>query len=102
MELRVEPRPTANVPWGPGMMAPIAGRVLREVGIAGSTTWNINTPELAEQMVTAGGMDLVMLGRPLLANPHWPYAAALKLGKDKPSWVLPAPYAHWLERYHSA
>ncbi len=33
-----------------------------------------------------------------LANPHWPYAAALQLKADRPSWLLPAPYAHWLER----
>ena len=24
---------------------------------------------------------------------------ALELGEERPSWVLPAPYAHWLERY---
>ncbi|WP_162831284.1 hypothetical protein [Paraburkholderia caffeinilytica] len=26
-------------------------------------------------------------------------AAARKLGIERPSWTLPAPYAHWLERY---
>ena len=40
-----------------------------------------------------------MVGRSHLADPHWTYAAAKALGKEKPSWVLPAPYAHWLERY---
>jgi 2,4-dienoyl-CoA reductase-like NADH-dependent reductase (Old Yellow Enzyme family) len=44
-------------------------------------------------------MDLVMVGRAHLANPHWPYQAALALNEDKASWVLPAPYAHWLEKY---
>ena len=44
-------------------------------------------------------MDLVMVGRAHLANPHWPYHAALQLGEEKASWVLPAPYAHWLEKY---
>jgi len=34
-----------------------------------------------------------------LANPHWTYQAAKALKIDKPAWVLPAPYAHWLERY---
>jgi hypothetical protein len=34
-----------------------------------------------------------------LKNPHWSYQAALALDKTEPSWVLPAPYAHWLERY---
>ena len=44
-------------------------------------------------------MDLVMVGRKHLANPYWPYQTALELGEEKPSWVLPAPYAHWLQRY---
>lgn len=40
-----------------------------------------------------------LVGRAHLANPHYPYQAAQALKKEKPSWVLPAPYAHWLERY---
>ena len=43
-----------------------------------------------------------MIGRAHLANPHWPYHAALQLKLPKAAWVLPAPYAHWLERYQSA
>ena len=50
-------------------------------------------------MIAEGQMDLVMVGRALLADPHYPYRAAKDLGVQKPSWVLPAPYAHWLERY---
>jgi 2,4-dienoyl-CoA reductase-like NADH-dependent reductase (Old Yellow Enzyme family) len=49
-----------------------------------------------------GRVDLVMLGRPLLEDPHWPYRAARALGIDKAAWTLPAPYAHWLERYRAA
>jgi hypothetical protein len=28
--------------------------------------------------------------------------AARALGVERPTWVLPAPYAHWLERYAGA
>ena len=28
--------------------------------------------------------------------------AARSLGIDRASWTLPAPYAHWLERYRAA
>lgn len=91
--------PTAQIPWGPAFLAPVAARVLKETGLTGSTTWNVGTPELAENLTSTGIVDMVMIGRPLLANPHWPYAAALKLRVEKPSWVLPAPYAHWLQRY---
>ena len=43
--------------------------------------------------------DITAQARLGVADPHWTYAAAKALGKEKPSWVLPAPYAHWLERY---
>lgn len=91
--------PEAKIPWGPAFLAPTAERVLQETGLPGSTTWNLGEAERANGLIRDGKLDLAMLGRPLLANPHWPYAAAIKLGIKKPSWVLPAPYAHWLERY---
>lgn len=91
--------PEANVPWGPALLAPIAARVRRESGLPVASSWGIDQPALAEQVVADGQMDLVMVGRAHLANPHWPYQAALQLKLDRASWVLPAPYAHWLERY---
>jgi 2,4-dienoyl-CoA reductase-like NADH-dependent reductase (Old Yellow Enzyme family) len=92
--------PTANIPWGPGQMRQISKRILRETGLPGSTSWNINTPTLAEEMLQEGAADLVMLARPMLANPHWPFAAARELGIPNPTSVLPPSYAHWLARYH--
>lgn len=94
--------PTAKVPWGPGQLRKISQRVLRETGLPGATSWNINTPTLAEEMLQEGAADLVMLARPMLANPHWPFAAARELGLPNPTSILPSPYAHWLSRYHFA
>lgn len=94
--------PTAKIPWGPALMAPIAQRVRRETGLPATTSWFISEPRQADELVAGGTVDLVTLGRPLLANPHWPYRAALELGVDKAAWTLPAPYAHWLERYRSS
>ncbi|HEY0296139.1 MAG TPA: NADH:flavin oxidoreductase/NADH oxidase [Bordetella sp.] len=91
--------PTANIPWAPALLAPIAERVRREADIPVSSAWGIDTPELADGAVKHGQLDLVMVGRAHLADPHWPYYAARKLGIERPSWTLPAPYAHWLERY---
>ncbi|MBD1551187.1 NADH:flavin oxidoreductase/NADH oxidase [Pseudomonas typographi] len=91
--------PQANIPWGPAFLAPIAERVRREAGLPVATAWGVDTPKLCEQVVAAEQLDVVMVGRSHLANPHWPYYAAKVLGLAKPSWVLPAPYAHWLERY---
>jgi 2,4-dienoyl-CoA reductase-like NADH-dependent reductase (Old Yellow Enzyme family) len=94
--------PAADIPWAPAFLAPIAERVRREANIPVSSAWGIGTPELAQRAVQEGQLDLVMVGRAHLANPHWPYDAARALGIERPAWTLPAPYAHWLERYAAA
>jgi 2,4-dienoyl-CoA reductase-like NADH-dependent reductase (Old Yellow Enzyme family) len=94
--------PSANIPWSPAFLAPIAERVRREAGLPVSSAWGIGTPELAQRVLQDGQLDLVMVGRAHLADPHWPYRAARELGVERPSWTLPAPYAHWLERYAAA
>lgn len=91
--------PEAKIPWGPAFLAPVAERVRREASLPVASSWGIDAPLTAERVVAERQMDLVMIGRMHLANPHWPYHMALKLQEEKPSWVLPAPYAHWLERY---
>ena len=92
--------PDAQIPWGPNFMADTAARVLRETGLPGTTSWFISKPEEADALVEAGKVDLVMLARPFLADPHWPYAAAKALGVENAAWAtLPAPYAHWLAKY---
>lgn len=93
----------AKIPWGPNFLAPVARRVKEEAGLPAATSWYISDPKEAEALIRKGDVDLVMLGRPLLANPHWPFAAAKALGVDKPAWAtLPAPYAHWLSRYRTS
>jgi len=92
--------PETKIPWGPAFMGPIAKRVREEANIPVSSAWGFGSPDLADRAIRDEQLDLVLVGRGHLANPHWPYHAAKALGKDKPSWVLPAPYAHWLERYH--
>jgi NADH:flavin oxidoreductases, Old Yellow Enzyme family len=91
--------PNAEIPWGQGFMAPIAERIRKEADIPVASAWGIDLPQLAEHTVAQEQLDLVMVGRAHLENPHWPYDAAKALRVEKPSWVLPAPYAHWLERY---
>ena len=92
--------PDANIPWGPNLLEDIAAKVLRETQLPGSTSWFIDGPSSADRMVREGKVDFVMIGRPLLSDPHWPYHAAKELGVPEAAWkTLPAPYAHWLARY---
>ncbi|MBB5518238.1 NADH:flavin oxidoreductase/NADH oxidase [Amphiplicatus metriothermophilus] len=94
--------PEARIPWGAAMLAPIAARVRREADLPTAISWFISDPAQADALVRDGAVDLVMLGRALLENPHWPYVAARVLHKERPAWTLPAPYAHWLDRYRAA
>lgn len=90
----------AKVPWAPDFMAPIAARVRRETGLPVATAWGMDGAQDAESAIADGQMDLVMIGRAHLADPHYPYQLAQALGQEKPTWsTLPAPYAYWLERY---
>lgn len=91
-----------NIPWGPAFLGSVAERVRRETGLPASTSWYISTPQEADGLIRDEKVDLVMLARPLLTDPHWPFRAAKELGVEKPAWVLPSPYAHWLERYRAA
>lgn len=91
--------PTANIPWAPAFMGPIAEQVRRQAAIPVSSAWGFGEPTLADNAVAKEQLDLVMIGKAHLANPHWAYYAARELKADNASWTLPAPYAHWLERY---
>lgn len=91
--------PDTHIPWGPAFLGPIAERVRREGDVPVSSAWGFGVPDIAERVVKAGQLDVVMVGRAHLADPHWTYATARALGVPRASWTLPAPYAHWLERY---
>ena len=52
--------PTAKIPWGPGQLREVSKRIRSETGLPGSTSWNITTPRLAEELLQEGAADLVM------------------------------------------
>lgn len=75
-------------PW-PGYQIPFAERLKREAGIATGAVGLISMPEMAEEVVRNSRADVVLLGRELLRDPHWPLHAARQLGVDV-EW--PTPY----------
>ena len=83
----------SKVPWGPGFLIPAAGRIRREAGIPTAVGWQITDPQQAEEAVRDQHTDLVMLAREMLRDPYWPYHAALKLGDEKATSILPIQYA---------
>ncbi len=83
----------SHVPWGPGFMIPVAGRIRREAGVPIAVGWLITDPHQAEDAVRDQHTDLVMLAREMLRDPYWPYHAALQLGDDRAASLLPIQYA---------
>jgi 2,4-dienoyl-CoA reductase-like NADH-dependent reductase (Old Yellow Enzyme family) len=79
-----------------GFMVSRAARVRREVGIPVGVSWNLGIPAEADRVVREGLADMVFLGRPALANPHWPVYAARTLGRDAPFDILPEDWAWWI------
>ncbi|EKU83976.1 NADH:flavin oxidoreductase/NADH oxidase [Massilia timonae] len=91
--------PDVKIPWGPGFLAPVAKRVKNEAGLPVASSWYIGDPQVANQAVLDEQMDLVMIGREHLADPHYAFRAAKELGVENPFAILPPQYGWWLERY---
>jgi 2,4-dienoyl-CoA reductase-like NADH-dependent reductase (Old Yellow Enzyme family) len=93
----MEPKPFAEL----AAMVSRAARVRREVGIPVATSWNLGIPALADRVVREGAVDLVMLGRPALSNPHWPLWAARELAHPDPWSLVPEDWAWWLRNFRA-
>ncbi|MFN8074571.1 MAG: NADH:flavin oxidoreductase/NADH oxidase [Kineosporiaceae bacterium] len=76
-----------------------AHRVRQEVGIPVATSWNLGVPANADRVVREEKVDVVMLGRPALANPVWPVWAARELGHADPFSLVPSDWAWWLRNF---
>jgi 2,4-dienoyl-CoA reductase-like NADH-dependent reductase (Old Yellow Enzyme family) len=83
----------------PAAFASRAARVRREVGIPVATSWNLGVPATADAVVRDELVDLVLVGRPALANPHWPVWAARELGHDDPFSLVPEDWRWWLKNF---
>ena len=76
-----------------------ARRVKDAVGIPVVTSWNLGVPQVADAMIREGTIDLVLLGRPALANAHWPVWAARELGHEDPFSLVPNDWSWWLKNF---
>jgi 2,4-dienoyl-CoA reductase-like NADH-dependent reductase (Old Yellow Enzyme family) len=77
-----------KIPIHPGYQVPFAERVRREAGIATSAVGLLHSPDGAEEVLANGRADLVMLGRSMLADPHWPLRASNALRAEHVAWPV--------------
>ncbi len=72
----------APVPVGPGYQVPFADQIRNQADIPTAAVGLITEPEQAEEIVSSGKADAVMMAREFLRNPRWPLFAAQKLGSE--------------------
>ncbi|MEV4357818.1 NADH:flavin oxidoreductase/NADH oxidase [Nonomuraea sp. NPDC049625] len=72
--------PGAKIVTGPHYQVPFAEQVRNETGMPTAAVGLITDPAQAQQIITSGQADAVLLGRELLRNPYWARQAAAELG----------------------
>ena len=73
----------AKIPVGPGYQVPFADRIRREARMATAAVGMISDPRHADEIITNGQADLILLARAELSDPHWPLHAAKVLGRPE-------------------
>ncbi len=72
----------AKIAVGPGYQVPFSEAIKHSSAIKTSAVGMITDPIQANEIVTSGQADAVMLAREFLRNPRWPLHAAQVLGVD--------------------
>jgi len=84
--------PRANIPVAKGYQVPFAQRIRNEAKIKTAAVGLITEPAQANEIITAGDADLVLLAREFLREPYWALKAQHELGAE-PSWPIQYGYA---------
>ncbi|MFF4591437.1 NADH:flavin oxidoreductase/NADH oxidase [Amycolatopsis sp. NPDC001319] len=74
--------PDAKIVRGPGYQVPFAERVRAEAGMPVAAVGLITQPAQAQEIITSGKADAVLLARELLRDPYWARRAATELGGE--------------------
>lgn len=72
----------AVIPAGPSYQIQFAEKIRKEANILTGGVGFITLPEQAEQIISGGQADAVLLARELLRDPYWPLHAAKQLKAD--------------------
>nr|WP_238947877.1 NADH:flavin oxidoreductase/NADH oxidase [Caldimonas brevitalea] len=87
--------PSARIPVAPNFQVPFARRIHDEADIPTAAVGLITEPHQADEIVTGGDADLVLLAREMLREPYWALKAQQALGQE-PNW--PQPYGYAVKR----
>ena len=82
--------PDAKPVYGRMYQTPYSDMIRQEAGVPTIAVGNITEADQLNSILAAGRADLVALGRPHLADPHWTLHAAAGQGYEAQWW--PSPY----------
>ncbi|RNI31366.1 NADPH dehydrogenase NamA [Rufibacter latericius] len=85
--------PKVRIPVGPGYQVQFAEKIKKEADIMTGAVGMITTPQEAEDIISSGQADVVLLARQLLRDPYFPLRAAKQLGVDL-EWPVQYQRAH--------
>ena len=88
--------PHAKIPVGKNYQVPFAAEIRRRAGIMTGAVGMITEAEQANEIITSGAADLVLIARELLREPYWALKAEQALNQD-PSW--PTQYGYAVRRH---
>ncbi len=74
--------PGLNIPVGPGYQVPFAEHVKKQAGILTGAVGIITDPFQANEIISKGQSDIVLLARESLRDPYFPLRAAWELKTD--------------------
>lgn len=84
--------PKAQIPVGKGYQIPFAREIRKDADILTAAVGLITETAQANEIITEGHADLVLLGRELLREPYWAAKAEAALGEE-PLWPIQYGYA---------
>jgi 2,4-dienoyl-CoA reductase-like NADH-dependent reductase (Old Yellow Enzyme family) len=74
--------PHAKIEVGPAYQVPFAEAIKKQTGILTGAVGMITTAQQAEDILSSGKADVIIMARELLRNPYFPLHAAKALGAD--------------------
>jgi 2,4-dienoyl-CoA reductase-like NADH-dependent reductase (Old Yellow Enzyme family) len=84
--------PTARIPVGKGYQVPCSRRIHEEADIKTGAVGLVTDPQYANEIITGGDADVVLIGREFLREPYWAVKAQQGLAEE-PTWPIQYGYA---------
>jgi 2,4-dienoyl-CoA reductase-like NADH-dependent reductase (Old Yellow Enzyme family) len=84
--------PTARIPVAKGYQLPCSRRIRDDAQIMTGAVGLVTDPQHADEIITGGDADLVLVGRELLREPYWALKAQ-HVFEEEPTWPIQYGYA---------